>query len=52
MSEYSMPSYFQTMPTIGTELTKVNEENIAEIQEVEQEIHALRDAALEAGRST
>lgn len=52
MSEYSMPTYFQTMPTIGTELTKVNEENIAEIQEVEQEIHALREAALEAGRST
>ena len=52
MSEYSMPSYFQTMPTIGTELTKVNEENIVEIQQVEQEIHELRDAALEAGRST
>ena len=52
MSEYSMPSYFQTMPTIGTELTKVNEENIVEIQEVETEIHELREAALEAGRST
>ena len=52
MSEYSMPSYFQSMPTIGTELTKVNEENIAEIQEVEAEIHELREAALEAGRST
>ena len=52
MSEYSMPSYFQTMPTIGTALTKTNEENIVEIQEVEAEIHALREAALEAGRST
>ena len=50
--EYSMPSYFQTMPTIGKELTKYNEENIAEIQGVEQEIHELREAALEAGRST
>lgn len=52
MSEYSMPTYFQTMPTIGHELTKVNEENIAEIQEVEAEIHELREAALDAGRST
>ncbi|MCR5825953.1 MAG: glutaconyl-CoA decarboxylase subunit alpha [Oscillospiraceae bacterium] len=52
MSDYSMPSYFQTMPTIGRELSKVNEENIAEIQEVEAEIHELREAALEAGRST
>ena len=52
MSEYSMPSYFQAMPTIGSELTKVNEENVVEIQEVEQEIHELREAALEAGRST
>lgn len=52
MSEYSMPSYFQTMPTIGKELSGINEENIAEIQEVEQEIHELREAALEAGRST
>ncbi len=52
MSEYSMPSYFQSMPTIGTELAKTNDENIAEIQEVEQEIHELREAALEAGRST
>jgi len=52
MSEYSMPTYFQTMPTIGHELAKVNQENIAEIQEVEAEIHELREAALEAGRST
>ncbi|MBO4913983.1 MAG: glutaconyl-CoA decarboxylase subunit alpha, partial [Oscillospiraceae bacterium] len=52
MSDYSMPSYFQSMPTIGKELSGINEENIAEIQEVEQEIHELREAALEAGRST
>jgi glutaconyl-CoA decarboxylase len=52
MSDYSMPSYFQAMPTIGKELAGANEENIAEIQEVEQEIHELREAALEAGRST
>jgi len=52
MSEYSMPSYFQSMPVIGKELGSFNDENCAEIQEVEQEIHALREAALEAGRST
>lgn len=52
MSEYSMPSYFQTMPTIGRELASFNEENCAQIQEVEAEIHELREAALEAGRST
>ena len=52
MSEYSMPSYFQNMPTIGTELTKENEENIVEIRGIEDEIHALREEALEAGRST
>ncbi len=52
MSEYSMPSYFQSMPVIGKELTKFNEENAAQLQEVEQEIHEIREAALEAGRST
>lgn len=52
MSEYSMPSYFQSMPTIGTALAKFNEENTVEIQQVEAEIHELREAALEAGRST
>ena len=52
MSEYSMPSYFQAMPVIGKELTNFNEENAVEIQTVEQEIHEIREAALEAGRST
>ena len=39
MSEYSMPSYFQTMPVIGKEVAHFSEENAAQIQEVEQEIH-------------
>lgn len=52
MSEYSMPTYFQTMPTIGHELLQANDDNTAEIREVEEELHALRGAALEAGRST
>ena len=52
MSEYSMPCYFQNMPVIGKELRAENEENIAALQEVEREIHELREAALEAGRST
>ncbi len=52
MSEYSMPSYFQTMPVIGTELSAFNEENAAVLQDTEREIHELREAALEAGRST
>ena len=39
MSEYSMPSYFQTMPVIGKELVSFHEDNAAEIQAVEQEIH-------------
>ena len=52
MSEYSMPSYFQTMPVIGKELVSFHEDNAAEIQAVEQEIHEIREAALEAGKST
>ena len=52
MSEYSMPSYFQNMPVIGKELGTFHEDNAAEIQAVEQEIHEIREAALEAGRST
>ena len=36
MSEYSMPSYFQTMPVIGKEVAHFSEENAAQIQEVEK----------------
>lgn len=48
MSEYSMPSYFQSMPVIGKDLSAFHEDNAAEIQAVEQEIHEIREAALEA----
>ena len=51
MSEYSMPSYFQSMPVIGKDLSAFHEDNAAEIQAVEQEIHEIREAALEAGKS-
>ena len=44
MSEYSMPSYFQNMPVIGKELGTFHEDNAAEIQAVEQEIHEIREA--------
>ena len=52
MSEYSMPSYFQSMPVIGKDLSAFHEDNAAEIQAVEQEIHEISEAALEAGKST
>ena len=38
MSEYSMPSYFQSMPVIGKDLSAFHEDTAAEIQAVEQEI--------------
>ena len=37
MSEYSMPSYFQSMPVIGKDLSAFHEDNAAEIQAVEQQ---------------
>ena len=43
MSEYSMPSYFQSMPVIGKDLSAFHEDNAAEIQAVEQEIHEIRE---------
>ena len=35
MSEYSMPSYFQSMPVIGKDLSAFHEDNAAEIQAVQ-----------------
>ena len=32
---YSMPSYFQNMPQLGTPLQTVNEENKKSLQDVE-----------------
>ena len=37
---YSMPRYFQEMPTIGKPLTSENAENRDEIVKVEEEIKA------------
>ena len=48
---YSMPRYFQEMPTIGKPLTSENAENRDEIVKVEEEIKQLIADALAAGRS-
>ena len=48
---YSMPRYFQDMPTIGKPLAGENEENRDEILKVEDEIKQLIADALAAGRS-
>lgn len=48
---YSMPSYFQNMPQLGTPLNAVNEENAKSLQDVETAYNAEVEAALSAGRS-
>lgn len=48
---YSMPSYFQNMPQIGTALSAVNEENAKSLKDIESELEAKSEAALSAGRS-
>lgn len=48
---YSMPRYFQNMPTIGSPLTAENPENIQEIEAIEQEIAQLIADAQANGRS-
>ena len=52
MSNYSMPSYFQSMPVIGAPLRAAGEENRQAFLAVEQELQAAAEAAQEAGRST
>ena len=49
MNMYSMPGYFQNMPTIGKELVNPNPENEQEIKAVEQDIHESIEKALAAG---
>ena len=39
MGYFSMPKYFQEMPTVGKELVNVNDENAKEIKAVEADIH-------------
>jgi glutaconyl-CoA decarboxylase len=51
MNYYSMPSYFQNMPTIG-KAAAPNAENEQEIKTVEKQIHEKIDAARAAGITT
>ncbi len=48
---YSMPSYFQEMPQIGTPLTAENEENANALKAVEDELEAELAEILASGRS-
>ena len=49
MGYFSMPKYFQEMPTVGKELVNVNDENAKEIKAVEADIHESIEKALAAG---
>lgn len=49
MGFYSMPRYFQAMPSVGGPLKKVNEENRREIMEAEQKIHEAIQKGLDGG---
>ena len=48
---YSMPSYFQTMPTIGASLDTPNVENEAELKAIEEGIQKDISDVLASGRS-
>ena len=39
MNMYSMPGYFQNMPTVGKALVNPNPENEQELKAVENDIH-------------
>lgn len=49
MNMYSMPGYFQNMPTVGKELVNPNQENADALHAVEVDIHEAIAAALDAG---
>lgn len=49
MGNYSMPRYFQNMPTVG-KAVRPNPENVAELKAVEEDIHAKIVATLAAGK--
>lgn len=49
MGNYSMPRYFQNMPTVG-KAVRPNPENVAELKTIEEDIHAKIVAALAAGK--
>ena len=49
MGNYSMPRYFQNIPTVG-KAVRPNPENVAELKAIEEDIHAKIVAALAAGK--
>ena len=49
MGNYSMPSYFQSMPVVG-KAAKADANNVAELKAVEEQIHKLAADALAAGK--
>jgi len=49
---YSMPGYFQNMPTVGKALVNPNPENEQELKAVENDIHESIKQALDAGITT
>lgn len=50
MNKYSMPGYFQNMPTVGKELVNVSPENEESIKAVETQIHEAISTILATGR--
>ena len=49
MSNYTMPRYFQNMQVLNVPAAKPNPENVKELKEVEQDIHARAEKLLSAG---
>ena len=49
MSNYTMPRYFQNMKVLNVPAAKPNPENVKELKEVEQDIHARAEKLLSAG---
>ena len=52
MGYYSMPKYFQEMPTIGKPLVNVKEENANDLKAIEKDIHAKIEEILAKGITT
>ena len=52
MGFYSMPKYFQEMPTIGKPLVNVKEENANDLKAIEKDIHAKIEEILAKGITT
>ena len=50
MGNYSMPRYFQNMPTVG-KAVRANPENVAELKAIEEDIHAQIVKGLENGKA-